>query len=195
MANKIYLSDLMLNGGNVAAQWEAGGLQVQTALVRIPANTLLATTDKILVARYPTGTEFDRIHVRFPDLDAGTQLTLDVGYDRPVVDPALPYNATTNPYITGAIATADVDFFEAAATTGQAGGLLNLLAGAFTVTSSPVSSGYVDVSITPAAGAQTKTAADGTIEFMIYAYLTGLNQTQGEFSGSDAYDYETNYDI
>jgi hypothetical protein len=195
MANKIYLSDLMTNGGVVAAPVKGGEMHTQTANARIPSGTLLATTDKILVARYPTGTEFDRIHVRFPDLDEATSLTLNVGYDRPVTDPSKAYDATTNPYITGAIATADPDFFEASATTGQAGGLLNLIASGFTVTSSPESAGYVDVSITPAVTAGAATIADGTIEFLIDAFLTASNQVQGEFSGADALDYNTNYDI
>jgi hypothetical protein len=37
--------------------------------------------------------------------------------------------------------------------------------------------------------------ADGTIEFLIDAFLTASNQVQGEFSGADALDYNTNYDI
>lgn len=196
MANKIYLSNQMLNGAGIVSVPSAGGLDVRTFSVRIPAGTTLATTDKILVGRYPAGTEFDRIHVRFPDLEASTtNLTLHVGYDRPVVDPALPYNATTNPYTDNAIATADPDFFEASATTGQAGGVLNLLASGFTVTTSPESAGDVDISITPAVSAGSASAADGTIEFMVYAYLTASNPTLGEFSGDNAFGYETNYDI
>lgn len=193
----IYLSDLMTNGASVIRSENGGGLHTVTGSVRIPAGTTLTTADKILIARFPSETEFDRIHVRFPDLDSdgSPSLTLNVGYDRPVTDPRLAYNATTNPYIDGAIATADPDFFEAAATTGQAGGLLNLLASGFTVTSSPESAGIVDVSITPALAATGATAADGTIEFTIYAFLTSLNQAQGEFSGAAAYDYTTNYSL
>jgi hypothetical protein len=191
----IFLSDLMTNGAVVNRSPYGGQEFDLTANVRVPAATRLLTTDKILVGRFPTGTIFDQIIVNFPDLDAGTQLTLNVGYDRPVTDPSKAYNATTNPYITGAIATADEDFFEAAATTGQAGGVLNLSASGFTVTTSPVSTGFVDVSITPAANAQTATAADGTIQFLIKGVVVADNQTQGEFSGANAYNYKTNYNI
>lgn len=191
----IYLSDLMTNGAVVNRSPVAGQKFSVTGNVRIPAGTDLATTDKILIARFPTGTMFDQIIVNFPDLDDGTQLALNVGYDRPVTDPSKAYNASTNPYITGAIAAADEDFFEAAATTAQAGGVLNLSAAGFTVTSSPVSSGFVDVSITPSTGAQTATTNGGQIEFLINAVVFDDNQTQGEFSGKDAYNYTTNYDI
>lgn len=187
----IYLSDLMTNGAVVARSAVGGDEHTQTASVRIPAGTTLTTADKILIGRYPTGTVFDQIVVEFPDLDSdgSPSVTLNVGYDRPVVDPSKAYNATTNPYITDAIGTADPDFFEAAATTGQAGGVLNLSAAGFTVTSSPVASGFVDVSITPAANATGATAADGQINFTVKALLTDLNQTQGEFSGTNAYNY------
>lgn len=189
----IYLSDLMTNGAVVARPAVGGQKHTQTACVRIPAGTDLGTGDKILVARYPTGTVFNQIVVEFPDLDDGTQLALNVGYDRPVVDPSKAFNATTNPYITDAIGTADPGFFEAADTTAQAGGVLNLLAAGFTVTSSPATAGFVDVSITPSTGAQTATTAGGQINFFIEAILTDQNQTQSEFSGKDSYDYKTNY--
>lgn len=191
----IFLSDLMTNGAVVNRSPVGGQLFEVTGNVRIPAGTDLATTDKILIARFPTGTVFNQILVNFPDLDDGAALALNVGYNRPVTNPALAYDATTNPYITGAIATADEDFFEAAATTAQAGGVLNLLAAGFTVTTSPVSAGYVDVSITPSTGAATATTAGGQIEFLIQAVVVDDNQTQGEFSGANAYNYTTNYDI
>lgn len=194
MANKIYLSDLMTNGGVVCHSAYGGNKHSVTGNVRIPAGTLLTTTDKILIGRYPTGTIFTEIVVRFPDLDDGTQLALNVGYDRPVTDPAKAFNATTNPYITDAIATADPDFFEAGATTAQAGGTLNLSASGFTVTTSPATAGFVDVSITPSAAAQTATTAGGQINFQIEALLAD-NQVMGEFSGADALDYETNYPV
>lgn len=185
----IYLSDLMTNGAVVSRSAVGGDEHTQTASVRIPAGAVLTTADKILVARYPTGTIFDQIVVEIPDLDGGTTLTLDVGYDRPVVDPSKAFDASTNPYITGAIGTADADFFEAAATTGRAGGVLNLSAAGFTVTTSPASAGFVDVSITPAANATSAGPAEGQINFTVKALLTDLNQTQGEFSGANAYNY------
>lgn len=189
----IYLSDLMTNGAVVARSAVGGDEHVQTASVRIPAGTVLTTDDKILIGRYPTGTIFDQIVVEIPDLDGGTTLTLNVGYDRPVVDPSKAYNASTNPYITDAIGTADPDFFEAAATTGQAGGVLNLGAAGFTVTSSPAATGFVDVSITPAANATSAGPAAAQINFTVKALLTDLNQPQGEFSGKDSLKYQTNY--
>lgn len=191
----IYLSDLMTNGAVVARPAVGGQKHTQTACIRIPAGTDLATTDKILVARYPTGTIFNQIVVEFPDLDDGSALALNVGYDRPVTDPSKAYDADTNPYITDAIGTADEDFFEAAATTAQAGGVLNLSAAGFTVTSSPAATGFVDVSITPSTGAGTATTNGGQINFFIEAILTDQNQTQGEFSGNSSYDYTTNYSL
>jgi hypothetical protein len=190
----IYLSDLMTNGAVVARPAIGGALHTQSACVRIPASAVLGTSDKILVARYPTGTIFNQIIVEVPDLDGGTDLTLHVGYDRPVTDPSKAYDATTNPYITGAIGTADTDFFEASATTGQAGGVLNLVASGFTVTTSPAAAGFVDVSITPAVAAASA-GAGGQINFYIEAVLTDQNQTQGEFSGANGLDYNTNIDI
>ena len=196
----IFLSDLMTNGGAVVHSPHGGQEVTVTGNVRIPAGTDLGTSDKILLARFPSGTIFQQVTVAFPDLDDGTQLVLDVGYDRPVTDPAKAYNATTNPYITGAIATADVDFFESGATTAQAGGTLNLSATGtgvlgFTVTTSPQSAGLVDVSITPTTGAQTATTAGGQINFFIRALVVSENQTQGEFSGINSIDYETNINL
>ena len=192
MANKIYLSDIMTNGAIVAHSYEEGNKVQLAGSVRIPAGSLLATTDKVLLGRFPTGVVFDQILSKFPALDAGTTLTLNVGYDRPVVDPALAYDATTNPYIDDAIATADPDFFEAADTKARAGGNLNLMAAGFTITTSPSAAGFVDVSITPAANATTATTADSQIDFTVLGFLADA-QVQGEFSGADAEDYNTNY--
>lgn len=195
MANKIYLSDLMLNGAVVCRGANAGQVNTVTGSVRIPSGTTLAASDTIKIGRFPSGTLFTKILAVIPDLDSSNAIELDVGYSRPVTDPALAYDATTNPYTSGAIATADVTFFEAAATTGKAGGTLVLDSSGFTVTTSLAVSGDVDVTIIPSTPATGSTAADVTIKFMLEYLSTQDNQTQGEFSGDNALDYNTNYDI
>ena len=196
MANQIYLSQMMLNGAAVVHSSAQGQEVVASGSVKIPAGTDLASTDKILLARFPEGTVFSEILVEVPDLDDGAALTLDVGYDRPVENPKLAYNATTNPYTDNAIATADPDFFEAVATTGQAGGVILLQRHAdFTVTTPAAVAGDVDVSITPVTGAATASTAGGVINFSIRGYLTDEVQVAGEFSGANALQYTTNYDI
>lgn len=187
----IFVSDLMKNGAIIGRPAYEGEPLTMSGTVKIPAGTDLATTDKILLARFPEGTVFDQILIEFPDLDDGSALALNVGYNRPVVDPSKAYDATTNPYTDNAIATADEDFFEAAATTGQAGGVLNLLAAGFTVTSSPVSAGDVDVSITPSTGAGTASTAGGMIKFFIKGFATDQMRDQA----SESYGYSTDYDI
>lgn len=198
MANKIYLSQSMLNGAAVVHSLNQGEEVVASGSVRIPAGTTLVTSDVIKLERFPEGTVFSEILVEFPDLDSdgSPTLTLNAGYVRPVVDPSKAYNATTNPYTDNAIATADPDFFEDGATTGQAGGVLFLQShGAFTVTAAVAAAGDVDVAVTPKANATGATAADGVINYTIRGYLMDEVQVPGEFSGADALQYETNYNI
>ena len=193
----IFLSDLMTNGTVVPHSMAEGDPSVVGGKVRIPNGTILTTSDKILLARFPTGVVFNHFFARIPDLDddVSPSLTLHAGYDRPVTDPSKAYNATTNPYITDAIGTADTDFFEASSTAGQAGGTINLAAAGFTVTSSPAAAGWVDVSITPAVNATGHPVADVQIEFSIEAYLANQVGTAGEFSGADSINYTTNINL
>jgi hypothetical protein len=190
----IFLSDLMTNRAVVPHSNEVGQPIQFSGAVRIPAGTDLVNTDRILLARVPTGAVFNHFFCRVPDLDGATALTLDFGYQRPATDPGKAYDATDNPYITGAIATADDDFFEEDSTVGQAGGVINLAASGFTVTSSPALAGWVDVCITPAVSATTAPTADSQIEFTIEIYLDEYG-TMGEFSGNSSIKYETNIQL
>lgn len=179
----IYLSDLMRNGAIIPHGAESGESFDITGVVNIPAGTDLAANDRLVFCRLPEGTIFQSIWVRFPDLDDGSALTFDVGYDRPVVDPSKAYNATTNPYTDNAIATADPDFFEDAATTAQAGGILTLAYAGFTVTTQAATgvSGDVDVSCTVETGAATATTAGGDVRFTL-TVLTNNEQTAGTYA-------------
>ena len=191
-----YLSDYMINGGAVV-HGENGGQEVEvTGIVRIPAGTDLAAGDRLVFMRFPEGTIFLEEIFRCPDLDDGAGLTLDLGYQRPLVDPGKAYDATTNPYTDNAIATADDDFFEEDSTIGQAGGIAILAYAGFTVTSQGVTgvAGDVDLCATVAIGAATASTAGGQVKWTVRALLND-EQTMGAFSGRDALNYTTNYDI
>lgn len=187
----IYTSDLMKNGATIARPAHESEPVTVSGSVLIPANKALTTADRILLARFPKGTIFSEILMEFPDLDAGgtPALTLNVGYQRPVVDPTKAFHATTNPYTSAAIATADDDFFELAATTAQAGGVLSLLAAGFTVTTSPESAGDVDVSIIPAANAAAAPTTAGLIKFYVKGYASDVVAEQA----AQSYDFKSDY--
>lgn len=189
-----YLSDLMLNGG-VVAHSAVGGQEIEvTGTVRIPAGTDLATDDRLVFCRLPEGAVVLEAMLRTADLDDGSALTLDIGYQRPLENPGKAYNATTNDYTDNAIATADPDFIEAAATTAQAGGILLLSYSGFTVTSQAATglSGDADFCATVVTGAATASTNGGQVKLTLKVFFND-EQTQGEFSGRDALDYNTNY--
>jgi hypothetical protein len=189
----IKISDYMTNGGAVAHGFNGGQVTTITGTVRLPSGYTPTDGDFWLFNRLPEGAIVQRILVRSPAL--GANIDCSVGYVRPVVNPALPYNATTNPYIDNAIGTADPDFFEGSVEAPfAAGGLLELADAGFTVQQAASGfAGDVDVCI-EVINTGTVLSADADVKITMDV-LFNDEQPQGEFSGASAYDYQTNYDI
>jgi hypothetical protein len=189
----ILLSDYMTNGGAQAHGLYGGEENTLTATVRIPAGYTPTDGDFWKFLRLPIGAVIDRVLVRSDAL--GANIDVSVGYDRPTVNPGLPYNATSNPYIDDAIGTADLDFIEAAVEAPfAAGGFLDLSRSGFTVAQGVAGfTGLVDVTM-EITSTGTVLADDATVKVTFYLLLND-EQPQGEFSGNSAYNYTTNYDI
>lgn len=193
----IYLSDLMTNGAVVARGSQGGEQNTLTATVRLPSGYTPTDGDVWKFARLPVGAIIDRIVVRSDAL--GANIDCAVGYERPTVNPGQAYNATSNPYITDAIGTADNDFFEASVEAPFAsGGFLDLsiagmTAGAGAAQTASGLTGLVDTSI-EVINTGTVLSADAEVKITFYLFFND-EQPQGEFSGNASYDYTTNYSL
>ncbi len=190
----IILSDLMANGA-LPYQGEYGGEEDGvTAVIRIPAGTVLTAGDVIKVARIFPNVILDKLVIDSPDLDSGTPaLTASVGYVRAVVNPELAYNASTNPSVTGGIGADSAAYYVAAsATPYQAGGVNRYVRGQAALdnefaNNGPVA-GYNDLALTVAVTAAGATAAESYLKVR-FNYV-GLTQTPGNLSlnvGESAY--------
>jgi hypothetical protein len=193
----IYLSDLMTNGALVR-QAQGPGEQSFTAAIFIPAGTVIADNSQLKIARLADNLNVTEILVRSPDLDAGTTLSCSIGYERPTVKPGNDYNASTNPYVTGAVSAASLAYYGATATAPyQAGGVLRLVLGQsgldneFANNPADGVDGITDLCLVATEPAQTATAADGTI--YVEVFYTPKQPTPGTFSGTSAFKYKSAY--
>lgn len=193
----IYLSDLMTNGALPYQGTYGGAEDGVTACIAIPAGTVLDIGDVIKVARVFPNAILDTIELDSPDLDGAAALSASIGYVRAVQNPSLAYNASTNPSVTGGIGADSAAFYVATSTAPfAAGGVARYVRGQAALpnefaNNGPVA-GYNDLAITVTI-AGTATAAAGVLKVR-FNYV-GLTQTPGTFSGSNAYDYETQYPI
>lgn len=167
----IYLSDLMKNGGLVRGASKAAGEEFSfTGVVFIPSGTTIAVNSQLKIARMASGCNITDIVVRSNDLDSGAGLSISIGYERPTKNPELAYNATTNPYITGAVSAASLAYYAATATTPyQAGGVNRVELGQSALddefANNPTEgvSGITDLVLVATIAAAGATAADGYV--------------------------------
>lgn len=188
----IYLSNLMSNGA-LPYQGEYGGEEDGvTAVIRIPAGTVLGIGDQIKIARVFPNVILDKIEIDTPDIDGAAAGSASLGYARAVVNPALAYNASTNPDVTGSIGADSLAFYVATSTSPfAAGGVARYVRGQAALdnefaNNGPVA-GYNDLTLTWTI-AGTATAAEALVKVR-FNYV-GLNQTPGALSlnlGETAY--------
>lgn len=195
----IFISDLMTNGALPIQHTHAGGTGKVTANVVIPSGTRLLANDLIRLARIPDNLMVTNIRVFAPDMDAGTQLAMELGYDRPVTDPTKAYNATNNDYISGAVSAASAAYYAAAATAPyQAGGVIWYTLGQSGLDNEFANNvvdgvdGVIDIAFNVSTSAQTATTAAGTLKVEIE--YRAYDQTQGTFAGREAFNInDTDY--
>lgn len=179
----IFISDQLLNGG-LPIRSDHQGFGTITTRVTIPAGTPLVANDQIKFARTDGNIVLRHAALKTSELDSGTNaIEGTIGTLRATRNPSLPFNASTNPYITGA-ATADSTASLAAAATInsvlRAGGVI----GATLVTSPD---GVADVALTITVPPNANPATDRIIELTFE--FSGLTPANGAFSGSNTYNY------
>lgn len=177
----ILLSNLMANGALPFQGEYEGENDGFTAVVKIPAGTVLTAGDTIKLARIYQNVPLDTIIVRSDDLDSGTPaLTASLGYVRPVKNPALAFNASTNPVVTGGVAADSTAYYVAAsATPFQAGGVNRYVRGQAALDNEFANNGPVDdhydLALTVAVTAAAAPAADSYIRVSVeHQGLTAL---------------------
>lgn len=179
----IFISDQLLNGG-LPIRSNHQGFGTITTRVTIPAGTPLAGGDLIKFARTSGNIVLKNALLRTDELDSGVDAIVGtLGTLRATVDPSKAFNATTNPYITGA-ATAD-----AAASLAASGTIQTVLRSGGVVEAAliTVPDGVADVAlsitVSPNANPNTNRVIELTFDF------GGLTPANGAFSGGNAYDY------
>ena len=190
----IYLSNLMTNGALVRQGNQEGWRESVTGVVFIPAGTVIADNSQLKIGRFATNLNIEEILVRSPDLDAGATLSIAIGYARPTVNPALALDSTTNPAVTGAVASDSLAFYAATATAPyQASGVSRFVLGQSGLdnefSNNPVNGvdGIIDLCLVATEPAQTATAADGYV--YVTVYFTGKTAVPGTLT----YNYEAPY--
>lgn len=183
----IYLSNLMRNGALPFQGEYEGELDGFTAVYKVSAGQTLALNDQIKLARIFKNVPLDTIVVRAGDLDsnASPTITASLGYTRAVKNPALAYNADSNPAVTDSVAADSLAYYAAAsATPFQAGGVNRYVRGQTALdnefaNNGPVD-GFYDLTLTITAAAATAPATDQ------YIYVSvehqGLTATPGNLA-------------
>lgn len=194
----IFLSDLMTNGALPVQGPTGGGEDSLTATLVVPAGTTLGTSDILKFLRLAPSVNLTEIEVRSDDLDPAASISISIGYDRPTVDPSKAFNATTNPYITGAVAAASTAYYQATSITPyQAGGVNRYVLGQAALdnefATNPINgvANYIDIVLVPTIASSGALAAAATI--YVKFTFTGKVQTPGTFSGSNAFRYKSAY--
>jgi hypothetical protein len=189
---RYFLSDLMSNGALVRQAHDTGEHSV-TAVIKIPSGTDLAIGDELKIGRFAANLNITEILVRSEALEAsGDTLAAEIGYVIPSVNPAIAYDSTTNPAVTGGIGTADPNYYStAAAAPFQDSGVLKLnlaqdLDNEFA--NNPVSgvAGIIDMAVT------VTTASGGAITADKYVWVT-VSYTGATQTPTDGYDYTAPY--
>jgi len=177
----IFTSDQLANGGLPVQSNNTGTGAISTKIV-LPAGTALAINDVLKFCRVEGNIIIKQAVLKTSDLDTGTSITAELGYVRPTVDPSKAFDATTNPYLTGAIAADDPNAFGTVTnTTVRTGGSERVGTGVIDLT------GVADVALTITASPAGNPNADRFIE--VYFEYIGKTPIPGEFSGGNAYNY------
>jgi hypothetical protein len=188
----IFTSERLANGGLPVHGSVAGAVQSATAEITIPNGTAIASGDVFRFLRVdPRGARITNVRVETSRADTGTSIAATGGVAalRPTRDPRKAFNATTNPYITGAL-SADVTVAFASAADLKAilesatGGNRNT---APTTASLASLDGVFDVGFTLTTSPAGNPAADRT--FRVTIEYIAPEETKGEFSGINVYDY------
>ena len=189
----IYLSNLMTNGALVRQGNQEGWRESVTGVVFIPSGTTIADNSQLKIGRFATNLNIEEILVRSPDLDSSTGLSMSIGYARPTVNPALALDSTTNPAVTGAVASDSLAFYSATATTPwQAGGVYRIILAQnvdneFANNPTNGVDGIIDLCLVATEPATGATAADGYV--YVTVYFTGKTAVPGTLT----YNYEAPY--
>lgn len=196
----IYLSQLMTNGALIYQAPAEGEQATLTAVVKIPADEEIADNSVLKLARFAADVYIDEIVIRSDDLDTNGSPTLSMscGYVRPVEDPSLALDATTNPAITGAVASDSAAYYVATATAPyQAGGVNRYeagqsgLANEFATVNTNGIGTIIDLALTATEPAATGPTSAGYVRVTVK--YSGKLATPGTFSGGDAYKYRSAY--
>jgi hypothetical protein len=188
----IYISSLLTDGGLPIQGTLQGAIQSQTAKITIPAGVEVGNGDVFRLARVDKNARILRVRFENDQLDSSTGITATAGVTavRAVRDPSKAYNASTNPYITGALSADRSESFVAAATMQTA-----LRAAGRTITNTvPTQAklaeldGTFDIALTVTAAVTTQVAT--ARELIVTIEYTAPQQIPGEFTGSGAYNYE-----
>lgn len=181
----IYLSNLMANGALPFQGEYEGENDGMTGVVKIPAGTPLGVGDVIKVARIFRNVPPDTFVVRCGDLDSAATLSASIGYVRPVKNPALAFNAQSNPVVTGGVAADSAAYFQATSTTPfAAGGTARYVRGQTALdnefaNSAPVD-GHYDLALTVTIAATGAPTTDQYIWFSVEHQ--GLTATPGNLA-------------
>lgn len=181
----IFTSDQLLNGG-LPIRSNHQGFGTITTRITIPVGTSLLLGDVLKFARVAGNIVLKDAILRTDDLDSNGTPTIagTIGFVRATVDPSKAFNASTNPYIAGAATADSTAGLGVAATIQGAMRTGGVVAGA----AGPVfPDGVADVAITLTGNAATNPATNRVIE-LTFEY-GGLTPANGEFSGSNAYNY------
>jgi hypothetical protein len=189
---RYFLSDLMSNGALVRQAHDTGEHSV-TAVIKIPSGTDLAVDDELKIGRFAANLNITEILVRSEALEsAGNTLACEIGYVIPSVNPAIAYDATTNPAVTGGIGTASDAYYSAAAAAPfQDGGVykINLaqdLDNEFATNPTNGVAGIIDLTVS------VSTASGGAVAADKYVWVT-VSYTGAMQTPTDSYDYTAPY--
>jgi hypothetical protein len=182
----IFTSERLANGGLPVHGSVAGAVQSATAEITLPNGTPVSASDIFRFIRVdPRGARIIRVRAETPDVDSGTAITTTTGLTalRAVRDPRKAFNATTNPYIAGSLSADATASFVAAADLQadlRAGGVRNTNINASF-------DGIFDIGFAVAVAPAGQNATDRT--FRVTIEYIAPEETAGEFSGINVYDY------
>ena len=179
----IFTSDQLANGGLPVKSNNSGSTSITTKIV-IPAGTALALNDELKFCRVAGNVVLKDAVIKTSELDSGTDTVAGtIGHLRATVDPSKAFNATTNPYITGAASAASAASLAAAATIQ---GVMRT-GGVAAADLAALPDGIADVALTITAAPNVNPNTDRTIE--ITFDIVGESTIPGEFAGGNAYNY------
>jgi hypothetical protein len=189
----IYLSNLMANGALVRQGNVDGSEGEVTGTFFVPSGTVIADNSQFKVGRFADNINVTEILVRSPDLDAGSTLSMSIGYARPTEDPSVALSGD-NPAITGAVSADSLAYYAATATAPyQASGVARFVLGQSGLdnefANNPVDGvdGIIDLALVATEPAASATVADA------YLYVTVKYTGKTQSPDGQSYDYTAPY--